>query len=97
MKEYKVLPHNTYNMHEKGIVISVIGRSKRVFTKAQWERKEVRDTLQDGSRKWITLLAAICATGERLPPSLIYSSASSTLQSSWVAGIEVGNHDVFAT
>jgi hypothetical protein len=97
MEEYKILPDNTYNMDEKGFMIGVTGRSKRVFTKAQWERKEVRDTLQDGSREWITLLAAICATGEWLPPSLIYSSASCTLQSSWVAGVEVGKHNVFIT
>jgi hypothetical protein len=42
-------------------------------------------------------LAAICATGEALPPSLIFSSASSTLQSSWVDDIEVGKHDVSVT
>jgi hypothetical protein len=95
MKEYHILPDNTYNMDEKGFMIGATGRSKRVFTKGQWERKEVRDTLQDGSREWITVLAAICATGEWLPPSLVYSSASCTLQSSWVADIEVGKHDVF--
>jgi hypothetical protein len=57
-------------MDEIGFMIGVTGRSKSVFTKAQWERKEVREILQDGSREWITLLAAICATGELLPPSL---------------------------
>lgn len=96
MKEYKILPCNTYNMDEKGFMIGVTGRSKRVFTKRQWERKEVRDTPQDGSRKWITFLAAIYTTGEALP-SLIYGSTSYTLQSSWVADIVVGKHDVFIT
>jgi hypothetical protein len=97
MREYNILPKNSYNMDEKGFMAGVTGRSKRVFTKAQWERKEVRDTLQDGSREWTTLLAAICATGEALPPSLLFLSANSTLQLSWVKDIEVGKHDVFVT
>jgi hypothetical protein len=50
-----------------------------VFSKGQWERKEVKDTLQDGLREWITLLAAICALGEALLLSLIYLLAASTL------------------
>jgi hypothetical protein len=97
MVEYNILPRNSYNMDEKGFLVGVTGRSKRVFSKGQWERKEVKDTLQDGSREWITLLAAICATGEALPPSLLCSSATSTLQSSWVVEIEPGKHDVFVT
>jgi hypothetical protein len=42
-------------------------------------------------------LAAICASGEALLLSLIYLSAASTLQSSWVVEIEPGKHDVFVT
>jgi AraC-like DNA-binding protein len=80
MKEYNIQEQNTYNMDEKGFMIGVTGRSKRVFSKRQWERKEVRNTLQDGSREWITLLAAVCADGEALPPGLIYQSAACTLQ-----------------
>jgi hypothetical protein len=33
MKEYDVLPENSYNMDEKGFIIGVTGRSKRVFSK----------------------------------------------------------------
>ncbi|KAF1976355.1 hypothetical protein BU23DRAFT_456432, partial [Bimuria novae-zelandiae CBS 107.79] len=32
MEEYNILSCNTYNMDEKGFLISVIGRSKRVFS-----------------------------------------------------------------
>jgi hypothetical protein len=80
MKEHDVQPQHTYNIDEKGFMIGITGRSKRVFSKRQWERKEVRDTLQDGSREWITLLATICADGDVLPPGLIYQSAACTLQ-----------------
>ena len=40
MDEHKIQPHNSYNMDEKGFMIGVIGNSKRVFTRAQWERKQ---------------------------------------------------------
>lgn len=53
--------------------------------------------LQDGSREWITLLAAICADGKPLPPGIIYASKNSTIRDTWVAGIEAGKHDVFVT
>jgi hypothetical protein len=55
----------------------------------------VTAALQDGSREWITLLAAICADGEVLPPGIIYASQNSTLRDTWVAGIKAGKHDVF--
>ncbi|KAF1970287.1 hypothetical protein BU23DRAFT_474557, partial [Bimuria novae-zelandiae CBS 107.79] len=32
IEEYNILPCNTYNMDEKGFLIIVIGRSKRVFS-----------------------------------------------------------------
>ena len=80
MEEHEVLPHNSYNMDEKGFMIGVIRNSKRVFTRSQWERKEVTAALQDGSRKWITTVACVCADGTVLPPGLIYKSANSTIQ-----------------
>jgi hypothetical protein len=95
MEEHEILPENSYNMDEKGFMIGVIGRSKRTFTRAQWEKREVTAALQDGSRTWITTVAAVCADGTALPPGLIYESANCTLQSSWVADIKPGVHDVF--
>jgi hypothetical protein len=95
MKEYKVLLENLYYMDEKGFMIGVIGRSKRVFTPRQWEQKEVTAALQDGNRDWITALACICADGTALPPGIIYQSNNCTLQSSWVEDIKVSKHQVF--
>jgi hypothetical protein len=82
---------------EKGFMIGVTGRSKRIFSRRLWERKNIREALQDGSREWITVLAAICADGEKLPPGLIYAAASGTLQSTWVADVKAKKHDVFIT
>jgi hypothetical protein len=72
MKQYDVQPRHCYNMDEKGFMIGVTGRSKRVFTRRQWEKKAVRASLQDGSREWITLLATVCADRSALPPGLIF-------------------------
>jgi hypothetical protein len=69
-------------MDEKGFMIGVTGCSKRVFSQAQWELKQVRAALQDGSQEWVTVVATICADGSTLPPALIYSLANCTLQAS---------------
>jgi hypothetical protein len=50
----------------------ILARLKKVFSKALWERNHVRDTIEDGSREWITVLACICANGTAIAPGLIY-------------------------
>ena len=39
INQYEVLPENTYNMDEKGFMIGVIGKSKRVFSKSSYGRQ----------------------------------------------------------
>jgi hypothetical protein len=34
-----------YNIDEKGFIISIVGRTKRVFSKYTWHLKEVREAL----------------------------------------------------
>lgn len=97
IEQYDVLPQNTYNMDEKGFAIGLIGRSKRVFSKASYEKKKSVQSLQDGNREWVTLLASVCADGSALPPGLIFTGADNTIQSSWVEDIEPGVHEVFCT
>ena len=67
INQYEVLPENTYNMDEKGFMIGVIGKSKRVFSKSSYGRQHNRQSLHDGNREWITLLAGVCADGSALP------------------------------
>lgn len=45
----------------------------------------------------MTLLACVCGDGSALPPGLLYESANSTIQSSWVEEIEPGVHSVFVS
>ena len=72
MREYDVDKRNMYNMDEKGIFVGRTNRSKRAFSKASLDKKERTAALQDGNREWVTLLACVCASGEALPPALIY-------------------------
>jgi hypothetical protein len=94
MLEYDIEERNTYNMDEKGFAIGLTKRTKRVFSKAIWEAKLRTAAIQDGNREWITLIACVCADGSALPPALVYEGKSG-IQSSWVEGIEAGQHDVF--
>jgi hypothetical protein len=64
LREYEVEAENVYNMDEKGFLMGITGRSKRVFSRQFWEQKRVSAALQDGSREWITVLACVCADGQ---------------------------------
>jgi hypothetical protein len=76
MREYKIEERDTYNMDEKGFFVGVTTRTKRGFTKRVWASKERTAAIQDGNREWVTLLACVCASGESLPPALIYQGKS---------------------
>jgi hypothetical protein len=89
VEEYSILPEQTYNMDEKGIALGMMNASTRIFSRKQWDRKQVRAPIHDGSREWITILACICADGSALPPALIYQSDASNVQSSWVEDINL--------
>jgi hypothetical protein len=75
-------------MDEKGFMIGVTGRSKRIFSRATWEKKKKIESIQDGYRKWITVLACVGADGTALPPGLIYQGENSNIQSSWIQDIK---------
>jgi hypothetical protein len=95
--QYHLEARDIYNMDEKGFLIGLIGISKRIFSRRQWERKEVRASIQDASREFLTLLACCCADGSSLPPSLIYPAAKGVILSSWVEHIKAGEHEVFVS
>ena len=45
IRQYDVEVAHTYNMDEKGFMIGVIGRSKRVFSRRKFNKGEVRASL----------------------------------------------------
>ena len=97
MAEYDLQPEQTYNMDEKGFAIGVTGRSKRVFDKVLYGKKQFKQSLQDGNREWITLLACLCADGTALPPGIIYAAAGRAVQANWVGEINPEEHSVHFT
>jgi len=88
LSQYDIEPCNMYNMDEKGFMLGVLTRSKRVFSRRLYEEGKIKAHIQDGSREWITLLACICADGSYIEPSLIYQSASGSIQDSWLQAFD---------
>lgn len=72
MKQYKIHPRNIYNMDEKGFLIGVLARMKRVFSRRRYKEGGIKQFIEDGNRECITSIACICADGTALSPTLIY-------------------------
>lgn len=63
IQQYRVQPSLIYNMDEKGFLIGILSKQKRVFSRARYENSGLRQFIQDGNREWITSIACICADG----------------------------------
>jgi hypothetical protein len=85
--EHKIERRLTFNMDEKGFLIGVQNKSKRVFSKSVWVKDGARAAVQDGNREWITIVPAICADGTTLPTSIIMSSEAYDIWDTWVEEI----------
>jgi len=97
IEQYGIQPKNMYNMDEKGFLIGYLTKSKRVFTKALFESGKLLGAAQDGSRKWVTVVATICADGTSLSPGLIYEGQPNTIQDTWLEGVNEEEHLAFLT
>jgi hypothetical protein len=84
-------------MDEKGFMIGVTGRSKRVFDKLLFRQRQFKQSLHDGNREWVTLLATICADGSHLPPGIIFPATGRAVQASWVHSINPGKQSIHFT
>jgi hypothetical protein len=96
MQEHEIEERNTCNIDEKGFFVSIAHRRKRIFSKAVFESRERTAAMRDDDREWVTLLACVCASGEALPPALIYQGISG-VQSSWVDDLLAEQHQVFVS
>jgi hypothetical protein len=65
----------------------MMNASTRIFSCKQWDQKQVRASIHNGSREWITILACICADGSALSLALVYQSNAPNVQSTWVEDI----------
>jgi hypothetical protein len=84
-------------MDEKGFLQGFAHAVKRVMTRKEYESQRVRSNRQDGSREFITLLAAICADGTAIPPALIYKGVSGDLMDTWVEDVGEGDKAFFGS
>lgn len=71
-------------MDEKGFLIGLLQNTKRIMTAKHYNQGRVVGVKQDGSREFITLIAAISASGNAVTPTLIYKGASHDLQDTWL-------------
>jgi hypothetical protein len=93
--EYKIDACHMYNMDEKGFLIGVLSKMKRVFSRRRYEEGGIKQQLQDGNREWITTIACICADGTSLTPTLIYQAASGNIQDTWLQDFDPTEHNAF--
>ena len=82
IEQYKVEPQHIYNMDEKGFLIGILSKIKRIFSRRRYKEGSVKQIIQDGNREWITTIAAICADGSALSPGLIYQAVTGHIQDS---------------
>ncbi|KAF2176819.1 DDE-domain-containing protein [Zopfia rhizophila CBS 207.26] len=95
--QYNVDPWLMYNMDEKGFLIGVLTRMKRIFSKRRYEEGGVKKIIQDGNHEWITHIACICADGTSLTPSLIYQAVSGNVQDTWLQDFDPSLHKCYFT
>ncbi|KAF2858254.1 hypothetical protein K470DRAFT_272613 [Piedraia hortae CBS 480.64] len=91
----KIQPENVYNMDGKGFLIGKGQKIKRRFARNHYEQGRLIGAGQDGNREWVTVMATICRDGNTLPPTVIYASASGTVQDSWVEESDTGKHTAY--
>jgi hypothetical protein len=84
-------------MDEKGFLMGVINKTKRVFTLNLKKQGKLLGASQDGSRSWITFLACISQDMTSLPPFLIYQGKPGQVQDSWLTEFDPEHQSAFFT
>jgi hypothetical protein len=51
IEQYNVEPRHMYNMDEKGFLIGILSRMKRVFSQRLYNEGTVKQVIQDGNRE----------------------------------------------
>ncbi|KAI9046208.1 transposase [Aspergillus affinis] len=97
IEEYSIRPEDMYNMDEKGFLIGVLSKGKRIFSRQKYEQGGLNQCLQDSNREWITTIGCIYADGTALSPGLIYQATSENIQDTWLQDFDPGEHPCFFT
>jgi hypothetical protein len=56
IEQYNLSPEQIYNMDEKGFMLGVTTKRKRIFTWRKYEQGGYKQHVQDGNREWITTI-----------------------------------------
>ena len=78
--KYNIEPCNIYTFGKNGLLIGLSKNSKRVVSTKAMKSKRLIELGQDGSKDFITLIAAIPAAPAITPPALIHQFKSDDLQ-----------------
>ena len=97
IEQYNIDPRHMYNMDEKGFLIGVLSKMKRVFSRQRYEEGKIRQFIQDDNREWITTIACIYADGSLLTPALIYQAGSRDIQDTWLQDFDPTEYKAFFT
>ena len=97
IEERRIEARHTYKMDEKGFLLGILSKQKRVFSKREYENGEIKSMIQDGNRERITTIGRICTDGTALTPGLISKAAGNTIQDSWLQDFDPAVHKVFFT
>nr|XP_036576889.1 transposase [Colletotrichum truncatum]KAF6783710.1 transposase [Colletotrichum truncatum] len=84
-----IKPHHRYNMDETGILE---GRGSNGLVLGSSESSSMRKK-QPGSRAWTTMLECVSATGQALPPLVIYRGKS--VQQQWFP-LDIHKRDIYS-
>jgi len=82
---------------EKGFLLGVINRTKRVFSLNVKKQGKLLGASQDGNRSWITFLACVSQDMTSLPPFLIYQGKPGQVQDSWLTEFDPEHQSAFFT
>ena len=83
IERFHILSQNIWNFDEKGFLIGVSRKCKRVITLTQYLAKQLLSVNQDGNREFIILISAINILGMYISSAFIYQNESGALIDTW--------------
>ena len=95
IEQYRVEPQHIYNIDEKGFLVGILLKMKRIFSRKRYKEGSIKQLIQDRNREWITTIAAICADGSALSPGLIYQATTGLIQDSWLQDFNPNTQSCF--
>jgi hypothetical protein len=82
-------------MDEKGFIISIVQKQKRVFTHKYFKSGRLIGAAQDGNREWVTVVSTVCQDNTYLPPYIIYQALSGNIQDTWLNDYNPGKQECY--